>query len=342
VNRSDATFTVDQGRLVYGLGALKNVGSDAMRLIVEARGKKPFVTLFDFARRVDLKRVGKRPLEMLARAGAFDELDVNRRRVFDGLEALVGYSAAVHESRASSQVSLFGEGGDDLPEPRLLPVADWMPAERLAEEHKAIGFYLSGHPLDDYLRALRRRDAMTLAELQGKAERHGAAVARVGVIVSALQERKSGRGTRFFRMNISDPTGQVSGMALFPDDFDAVRRVFDQTVQVVMTLEARFNEGQFDPVARSVTPLETFVADAGSAGLKIFIEEPEAVGIVARVLADAAEKARGMARGPIQFCLIHPDLPGEVEIDTGVEYPVTPQIKGAIKSLPGVILVEEV
>ena len=76
--------------------------------------------------------------------------------------------------------------------------------------------------------------------------------------------------------------------------------------------------------------------------MKIFIEEPEAVGIVARVLADAAEKARGMARGPIQFCLIHPDLPGEVEIDTGVEYPVTPQIKGAIKSLPGVILVEEV
>jgi DNA polymerase-3 subunit alpha len=342
VNRSDATFTVDQGRLVYGLGALKNVGSDAMRLIVEARGKKPFVTLFDFARRVDLKRVGKRPLEMLARAGAFDELDVNRRRVFDGLEALVGYSAAVHESRASSQVSLFGEGGDDLPEPRLLPVADWMPAERLAEEHKAIGFYLSGHPLDDYLPALRRKKAMTLAELQEKAERDGAAVARVGVIVSALQERKSGRGTRFFRMNISDPTGQVSGMALFPDDFDAVRRVFDQTVQVVMTLEARFNEGQFDPVARSVTPLETFVADAGSAGLKIFIEEPEAVGIVARVLADAAEKARGMARGPIQFCLIHPDLPGEVEIDTGVEYPVTPQIKGAIKSLPGVILVEEV
>ena len=342
VNRSDATFTVDQGRLVYGLGALKNVGSDAMRLIVEARGKKPFVTLFDFARRVDLKRVGKRPLEMLARAGAFDELDVNRRRVFDGLEALVGYSAAVHESRASSQVSLFGEGGDDLPEPRLLPVADWMPAERLAEEHKAIGFYLSGHPLDDYLPALRRKKAMTLAELQEKAERDGAAVARVGVIVSALQERKSGRGTRFFRMNISDPTGQVSGMALFPDDFDAVRRVFDQTVQVVMTLEARFNEGQFDPVARSVTPLEAVVADAGSTGLKIFIEEPEAVGIVARVLADAAEKARGMARGPIQFCLIHPDLPGEVEIDTGVEYPVTPQIKGAIKSLPGVILVEEV
>ena len=342
VNRSDATFTVDEGKLVYALGALKNVGVEAMKLIVEARGAKPFVTLFDFARRVDLKRVGKRPLEMLARAGAFDQLDSNRRRVFDSLEALVGYSAAVHESRASNQVSLFGEGGDDLPEPRLLPVADWMPADRLAEEHKAIGFYLSGHPLDDYLPALRRKKVMTLQELQDKAERDGAAVGRVGVIVSALQERKSGRGTRFFRMNISDPTGQVSGMALFPENFDTVRAVFDQTVQVVMTLEARFNEGQFDPVARSVAPMEQVVADAGSSGLKIFVEEPEAVGIVATVLREAAEKARGVGRGPIQFCLIHPDLPGEVEIDAGVEYPVTPQIKGAIKSLPGVVMVEEV
>jgi DNA polymerase-3 subunit alpha len=342
VNRSDATFTVDEGKLVYALGALKNVGVEAMKLIVEARGAKPFVTLFDFARRVDLKRVGKRPLEMLARAGAFDQLDSNRRRVFDSLEALVGYSAAVHESRASNQVSLFGEGGDDLPEPRLLPVADWMPADLLAEEHKAIGFYLSGHPLDDYLPALRRKKVMTLQELQDKAERDGAAVGRVGVIVSALQERKSGRGTRFFRMNISDPTGQVSGMALFPENFDTVRAVFDQTVQVVMTLEARFNEGQFDPVARSVAPMEQVVADAGSSGLKIFVEEPEAVGIVATVLREAAEKARGVGRGPIQFCLIHPDLPGEVEIDAGVEYPVTPQIKGAIKSLPGVVMVEEV
>jgi DNA polymerase-3 subunit alpha len=258
------------------------------------------------------------------------------------LEALVGYSAAVHESRASNQVSLFGEGGDDLPEPRLLPVADWMPADRLAEEHKAIGFYLSGHPLDDYLPALRRKKVMTLQELQDKAERDGAAVGCVGVIVSALQERKSGRGTRFFRMNISDPTGQVSGMALFPENFDTVRAVFDQTVQVVMTLEARFNDGQFDPVARSVAPMEQVVADAGSSGLKIFVEEPEAVGIVATVLREAAEKARGVGRGPIQFCLIHPDLPGEVEIDAGVEYPVTPQIKGAIKSLPGVVMVEEV
>jgi len=119
VNRSQATFDVKDQKLVYALGALKNVGVEAMKLIVEARGDDQFVTLFDFARRVDLKRVGKRPLEMLARAGAFDVLDPNRRRVMMSLDGLTAYSAAIHEQKSSNQVSLFGEAGDDLPEGAL-------------------------------------------------------------------------------------------------------------------------------------------------------------------------------------------------------------------------------
>jgi DNA polymerase-3 subunit alpha len=290
---------------------------------------------------VDLKRIGKRPLEMMARAGAFDQLDPNRRRVMESIDALSAYSAAVHEARASSQVSLFGEAGEDLPEPRLSPVTDWLPNERLAEEYAAIGFYLSGHPLDDYMGPLKRKGAMTLAELQAKAERDGAAVARVGVVVSGLQERKSGRGTRFFRMNISDPTGQVSGMALFPEDFDAVRKVFEKTSHVVLTLEARFNEGQFDPVARGATPLDGVVADAGATGLRVFMEAPEAVATVRSILDRARAEAAVRGRGPIELCLMAPDLPGEVGVLIGDDFPVSPQIKAALKAVGGVLTVEE-
>ena len=347
VNRSLPTFDVVEGELIYGMGALKNVGIEAVKLISDARlntdqGDKPFVTLFDFARRVDLKRVGKRPLEMLARAGAFDNIDPNRRRVFDSLEGLVSYSAAIHEQRESSQVSLFGEAGEDLPEPRLSKVADWPAADRLAEEHKAVGFYLTGHPLDDYLPALKRKKLLTLEGLKLKAEAEGAAVARVGVLVSGLQERKSGRGTRFFRMNISDPTGQVAGMVMFPEDFDKVRAVFDETNHVVMTLEARFNEGQFDPMGRSVMNLDNFVADAGNMGLRIFVDDAVAIPSVASILEGAKESARGAGRGPVRFCLMNPELPGEVDIDTEQEFPVNPQIKGAIKSINGVLEVEEI
>ncbi len=345
VNRSLASFDVVEQKLVYALGALKNVGGDAMRLVVEARAvegrEKPFVSLFDFARRVDMKRVGKRPLEMMARAGAFDQLDPNRRRVFDGLEALMAYSAAVHEQKASDQVSLFGEAGEDLPEPRLPRCDDWLSEDRLAQEFQAIGFYLSGHPLDEFAGALKRKGLPSLAGLQAEAERKGGAVGRVGVKVSGLQERKSAKGTRFFRMNISDPTGQVSGMVMFPEDFDTARKVFDQTDMVIMTLEAQFNEGQFDPRGRGVVPLEGAVADAGGAGLRVHIGAPEAAGSVKAVLdkMGAGEGARG--RGPIRFCLNAPDGQ-EVEIEVGAHLPVSPRIRSALKSLNGVVLVEEI
>ena len=344
VNRSQASFSVNEGQLVYALGALKNVGLEAMRLITEARGEKEFVNVFDFARRVDLKRIGKRALEMLARAGAFDLLDSNRHRIFRSLDALTAYSAAIHEQRASNQVSLFGDAGDDLQEPRLSPVDDWLPNERLNEEQTAIGFYLSGHPLDDYAVALKRKGILTLSELQEKAERDGAAVARVGVIVSGLQERKSGRGTRFFRMNISDPTGQVSGMALFPDDFETVRRTFEKTTHVVMTLEARFNEGQFDPVARGVAPIDQMVADAGAVGLNVMIDDPGAAELVQSVLQRFRDDGSIKTKGNISLTAISVDLPQarqDVTVDIGDGWPVSPKIKGALKSLPGVVLVEE-
>ncbi|MEY8095955.1 DNA polymerase III subunit alpha [Falsihalocynthiibacter sp. S25ZX9] len=348
VNRSLETFTVYEGKVVYALGGLKNVGADAMGLIVKARepgpdgaGGKPFATLYDFARRADMKRVGKRPLEMLARAGAFDQLDPNRRRVFESLDVLVGYSAAIHEQRASNQVSLFGEAGDDLPEPRLSGVEDWNSDDRLSEENKAIGFYLSGHPLDDYMAPLKRKGVISLDEAREKAERTGAAICKVGVIVSGLQQRKSGRGTQFFRMNISDPTSQISGMAMFCKDFEATRAVLEKTSRVVMTIEAKFEDGQFDPIARSVTPIDGVVAEAGTKGLKVFIETVEAATSVASVLERALDDKANRNRGPISFCLLDPSLPGEVEMELGKEYPVSPQIKSALKSLGGVVTVEE-
>ena len=203
VNTSLAKFTVREGRVIYALGALKGVGVEAMELIVSARSSenaKPFVTLFDFARRVDMKRVGKRPLEMLARAGAFDELDPNRARVFEALDLLVAYSAAIHEAKSSNQVSLFGDSGSDIPEPRLPFRDDWLPVERLGQEHQAIGFYLSGHPLDDYMSVLKRREVKTPDRSHHFGAERGPLVAKIAGSVSAKQERKSAEEGQPFRL----------------------------------------------------------------------------------------------------------------------------------------------
>jgi DNA polymerase-3 subunit alpha len=344
VNRSLATFSVNENCVVYGLGALKNVGVDAMKLVVEGRVVdghiKPFATLYDFARRVDLKRVGKRPMEMLARAGAFDQLDANRRRVFDSLDALVGYSAAIHEQRASNQVSLFGEAGDDLPEPRLSPAGDWLPSERLSEEHKAIGFYLSGHPLDDYMAALKRKQIMSLSELEQKAER-GAIPAKLAGTVAGRQERKSARGNRFAFAQLTDPTGQYE-VTIFSDVLEKCRDHLETGANVVVTVEATMEADQLKLLARSISPIDTVVADAGGMALKLYLDEPEALVQVANLLKDASQKARNIKPGEVSVCLMDPSLPGEVEMTLGQSFPLNPQIKGALKSLNGVIDVEEV
>ncbi|MCV3273648.1 DNA polymerase III subunit alpha [Roseobacter sinensis] len=347
VNRSDASFKVVDGALVYALGALKNVGLEAMKLITDGRAGKPFATLFDLARRVDLKRVGKRPLEMLARAGAFDQLDPNRRRVFDALDSLVAYSAAIHEQKASNQVSLFGEAGEDLPEPRLHPVQDWLPAERLAEEFTAIGFYLSGHPLDDYMGPLRRKMAtdrgapfLTLDELTEKIGTSGAMNARLVGIVAGRQERKSARGNRFAFVQMSDPTGAYE-VTVFSDTLEAARDHLETGSKVIVTVEATLEADQLKLLGRSIMSAETLAENAGGMGLKVFVEAAEAIPAVATVLRDAAGAVKTGGRGPVALCLMDPDLPGEVEVDLGADFVVNPQIKGAIKSLNGVLEVQD-
>ncbi len=335
VNRSLATFTVVDGQVVYALGALKNVGVEAMKLIVEARGDRPFATLFDLARRVDLKRVGKRPLEMLARAGAFDVLDANRARVFEGLDGLVAYSAAVHEAKASNQVSLFGEAGTDIPEPRIAGRDDWLPVERLGHEHQAIGFYLSGHPLDDYMAPLKRRNVMTLTELTAKAER-GPLVAKLAGSVSSRQERKSAKGNRFAFVQLSDPTGLYE-VTVFSDTLEAAREHLEPGRNVVLTVEANLEGDTLKLLCRGAQPIDQVAAEGGASALRIHLDRAEAAASVASLFA----RVEGRNKAQITICV--PDGEGrEIDLTLPQPYPITPQIKGAIKAMAGVVLVEEV
>ncbi|MCY4335204.1 MAG: DNA polymerase III subunit alpha [Litoreibacter sp.] len=342
VNRSSATFTVADGKVVYALGGLKNVGVEAMRLITDARVvdgvEKPFATLFDFARRVDLKRVGKRPLEMLARSGAFDQLDPNRHRVFASLDALVRYSDEVHNPKEGALGDLLGgvEAGE---EPRLSPVNDWLPSERLAQEFTAIGFYLSGHPLDDYALALKRKGVSSLAEIEEKVQ-GGALIAKLAATISGRQERKSARGNRFAFVQGSDPSGMFE-VTVFSDTLEAAGDHLVPGQNVVLTVEAIYEAEQLKLLCRGAQPIDGAV-DAGSMGLKIFVEDDGAIASIASVLERSGADKSIRARGPVSLCLMNPELPGEVEVDLGDKFAINPKVKGAIKSLGGVVMVEEI
>jgi DNA polymerase-3 subunit alpha len=337
INRSGATFTVADGAVVYGLGALKNVGVEAMRAIVAARGDRPFASLFDVARRVDLRRLGKRAFEMLARAGAFDALEPNRARVFEAADTLIAWSAAVHEARGSAQVSLFGDAGTDLPEPRLPWRDDWLHVERLAQEQAALGFYLSGHPLDDYMPGLRRRDVRTLAQLQALAA-GGPTLAKIAGSVAGRQERKSARGNRFAFVQASDPTG-VYEVTVFAETLEASRALLEPGANVVMTVEATLEGDSLKLLAREVRPIDAVAAAAApGAGVRIHLRGTGAAASVAAVLARAGN---GAAPAPVLLCVADPASGREIDIRLPEKVAVSPQLRRALQAVPGVALVED-
>ena len=341
VNRSAATFSVAEGRIVYALGALKNVGVEAMRLITEARAAGgAFDGLFDFAARVDLRRLGKRALEMLVRSGALDGLDSNRRKVFESLEALMAYSASAHDERASAQVSLFGGAADALPAPRLPSPDDWSPIERLAQEQQAVGFYLSGHPLDDFAAALRREKVVSHADLLRLASA-GPTVARVAGTIAAVDQRKSARGNRFAFVRLSDPTGLYE-VRLFSDVLEAARDHLEPGRNVVLAVEATVEGDELRLLARHVQPIDAAIAGAASFGLRLYLDDAAAA---APSLAARLEQIRrdpgNRKRGPIEIVVMAPDLPGETLLALPDSYPLGPSVVAALKSAPGVAFLEE-
>ena len=340
VNRSQPKFSVSENSLVYGLAGLKNVGLEAMGALVNVRNNKVFVNLFDFARRLDLRKIGKRPLEMLVQAGAFDVLDNNRHQVFKSLDALVAYSAAIHDQKMSKQVSLFGDGGDDLPEPVLPSVSDWLPAERLSREFSAIGFYVTGHPLDDYKSAFKVNQILTIEEVEEKAL-SGPCLVKIAGVVVGRQERKSARGNRFAFVQLSDFTGNFE-VTLFSEVLEKSRNNIESGARIILTVEASIEGEQLKLLCRSIANIDEAISTDTSHGIKIFVEDKKVLPSIISVLDQASENKKIVSKGPIHLCLIDSGLPGDVELDTGLNCDTSPQIRGAIKSLDGVLDVQEI
>ena len=135
------------------------------------------------------------------------------------------------------------------------------------------------------------------------------------------------------------PTVQRFEVTVFSETLERSRDHLETGARVVLTVEATLEEDQLKLLARAIQPADDYVEDAGGAGLRIFVEDAAVLPSVATVLKDAADVKGG--RGPIAFCLLDTSLPGEVEIAAAGEFPVSPQIKGALKSLGGVVTVEE-
>ncbi len=160
VNESYYKFTVNNEYAVrFGMGAVKGVGANAVDTIVQNRKDAPYKSIFDLAKKIDLRAANKKAFESLAYAGGFDcFLETHRAQYFhiegEGitfLEKAMRFGSKFQENENSSQVSLFGEASDvQIAEPIVPPCEEWSTMEKLAKEKEVVGIYISGHPLDDY------------------------------------------------------------------------------------------------------------------------------------------------------------------------------------------------
>jgi len=210
INSSGLSFTVVGASMRFGLGAVKNVGTGAIEAILEARLEGPFKSLYDFCERVDLRRVNKRVIESLIKCGAFDSTGAARSAQLEGLEAASSYGQKIQEEKASAQVSLFGteevSRGNTTGGMKLPNTPEWHDKEKLAYEKEALGFLITGHPLDRYIDDIKRLANTEIANMVEMAE--GSEV-RICGIVSAFKEITTKKGDRMGFVTIEDLTGSV-------------------------------------------------------------------------------------------------------------------------------------
>jgi DNA polymerase-3 subunit alpha len=353
INRSGVEFDVANGTIFYALAALKGVGPAAVQMIIDARGDRAFTSLADFASRVPPKALNKRVIESLAASGAFDTIEPNRARIFAGADAILAACQSHHQAETTGQHSLFGSAAD-APTLILPAVEPWLPQEKLQKEYDAIGFFLSGHPLDDYAAALKRLRVQSWAEFTN-AVKSGATAGKVAATVVSRMERRTKTGNKMGIMGLSDPTGHFEAV-LFSEGLAQYRDTLEPGAAVLLQLGAELQGEEVRARVLHAEPLDAAAAKT-QMGLRIFLRDSKPLESIAKRLeqpaggqrpaaakaweAPVAKASFDRADGEVTLVMLL-DLDTEAEIRLPGRFKVSPQIAGAIKAVPGVVDVQTV
>lgn len=304
------------------------MGAGAVAHLVARREEGgPFTTLVDFARRVDAKALNRRALESLVKSGAFDCLNRNRAQLLEAIDMLIGLSNRATTEQAAGQNDLFGGGKAAAAEIVLPPRENWLPMDKLAHEFEAVGFYLSGHPLDDYGKVLARLGIETHASFIAKVKSAGVTAGKLAATVTQRQERRSKAGNRFAFVGFSDPSGQFEAVC-FADTLSQARDLLEPGKSVLLRIEADVDGEDVKLRLQGVEALDK-AAEKAVQGLQIFVRDAVPVDSIAKRL-----QAGG--RAPVVVTLIT-ESGREIDISLGSKFVVSPQIRGALKAANGVV-----
>jgi DNA polymerase-3 subunit alpha len=233
VNQSGWKFTAVDGKTIrFGLGAVRGVGASAVKSILEARKKGPFTSLFDFLDKIDIRALNKRACEALIAAGALDAFG-HRSQLLAGLDTAYQEVAARRAEEEAGQASLFGGellGGLERVDPPLPDVPEWSEPERLAREKEALGFFISGHPLERFREVVRAFDG---AHTKNLADHAGRKIELAGVVTAVQRQISRRDGTEWGKITIEDFHGTATVLA-FKDAWQASKEKLRQDAVVLI------------------------------------------------------------------------------------------------------------
>jgi DNA polymerase-3 subunit alpha len=233
INSCFAEFKADTNKIFYGLGAIKSVGFDAISNIINERETNGiFKSFTDFVNRIDPKDVNKLQLEGLVKAGAFDEVDANRKKLFENIPKIIQTIKSKYEEKISNQTNLFNDTNNIENEAfEFKEVIQWDKKELLSEEFFSLGFYISDHPLNEY------KDFFAQLEIESykdfiEGDKTDALIA--GTIMS-IQEKKSIKGNSYAIVKFSDNISEFE-IFLFSDLFSSNREKLKESNSFILTL----------------------------------------------------------------------------------------------------------
>ena len=328
INRSEVGFIPGEGAIRYSLAALKNVGRQAVEHIAEEReAAGAFRDVSDFARRINPRLVNKRALETLAAAGALDELGLDRATAFANVDRLIAAGNRSLETSAEGQDDLFA-GAQQVPPPIELRAAKpWVPTDRLSREFEAVGFFLTGHPLDDYQDVLEALSAEPWVEFAAKARTRRVVGTLAGTVLHA-RERQGKSGNAYAFVAFSDATGQFEAV-VFSELLAASRPLLEPGTPVLLDVEAEADGENVKVRVQRLVSLDR-AAEARHAGMKIYVED-------SRALAPLAEQVgSGGGQGQFRLVLRLDDVSSEVEFVLPQGIDATPKQRSALKLVEGV------
>ncbi len=343
VNHSFADFEVQAnvegkgGKILYALGAIKNVGLEAMRHLVVVRQEGGvFTDLFDFARRVDARIVNKRAYENLARAGAFDGLQANRACTWSSAALLLSIGARAFEERNSAQVNLFGDTQTAMAEPELPMVEPWGVVEKLDQELGAVGYYLSGHPLETQQEALKRRKIVYIEDTDAVYVR-GQRIVRMAGVLHKRQERISQRTKkRFAYLNLSDPTGEYE-VFIGEDLLVKSRDLLQAGTLLELQIKLDMRDGEIRLSANALHPLAAASGASMSAkvrGLDVYIRNAETLEALKKCIA-GLEGAPVKNKGKMNI-IVPIENAREIALKLPGKYGLDASYQAALKAVNGV------